>query len=237
MCRSKLIILQPLGMKLRWIGFSPWSTAGGDYTTVSSGQTSTIPVGGIGWRSIDLKAPFLARYPASMAEFLNQGFLLKYSTAPGSGEKLTFTSKEYTTTSLRWNIEVTYAVVQSITIYPTDTKLYHPRERVVTATINPPVSGVTLNLYVRDPDDPADDPLIDGSSVDNDNKDGGVAGQITFTVSGNSIDERDELITGTTNASGQVIGTFVANNKYGGNNYKIEAKVSGTSVFSPEMVV
>ncbi|MFB3789046.1 MAG: DNRLRE domain-containing protein [bacterium] len=197
-----------------------WNTAGGDYTTTNSALT-TIPAGLTGTHEIDLTAPFKARYPSGMSDITGKGFLILLENTPGG--YINYYSKEYSNTALRWKMEITYAIVQNVTINPSDGKLYAPRQRTVTATINPPVAGVTVNFRVIDVDDPADNLTIDpNGSLGGDNYND------SYSLS---------VASAQTNASGQAQTVFTANNKYGGNNYVVEASVSGSAVNSPTMEV
>lgn len=197
-----------------------WNTAGGDYTTANSALT-TIPAGLTGTHEIDLTAPFKARYPSGLSDITGKGFLILLENTPGG--YINYYSKEYSNTALRWKMEITYAVVQNVTINPSDGKLYAPRQRTVTATINPPVAGVTVNFRVIDVDDPANYLTIDpNGSLGGDNYND------SYSLS---------VASAQTNASGQAQTVFTANNKYGGNNYVVEASVSGSAMNSPTMEV
>ncbi len=205
-----------------WVDwFDPWNNDGGDYTTTNQSPIATIPGNQEDfYLDFNVTDAFKARYPNFISDFIDKGFLIRFVNDPGN--TVTFTAKELEDVNKLPRLEVEWAQVQSVTISPSDTKLYSPRQRTITATINPPVAGVTVNFEIIDPDDPADHTTIDASSNGNDNI--GPAGSIS---SSNAI----------TNSNGQASITFSTNSKVGGDNYIVRASVSETSADSPTMVV
>ncbi|MGI6456337.1 MAG: DNRLRE domain-containing protein [bacterium] len=84
---------------------SNWTTAGGDYTTSNSAVTTITAGQSQVFHSIDLTAPFKARYPSGMSDITGKGFLLKLENSPGG--YINFKSKE-ADVSQRWEMVITY---------------------------------------------------------------------------------------------------------------------------------
>jgi hypothetical protein len=82
-----------------------WGTAGGDYSEENAGTIATHE--STGRVCIDLTRPFNARYSAFVDEMSPKGYLVKIESYETSGV-MKFYSKEHTTVSERWKIEVDY---------------------------------------------------------------------------------------------------------------------------------